>query len=74
MSTATPQCYKNTLQSLQINESTLQQTLQELQRAVIQGTKLLQAGSPAPVSPSDHSSIYSGTAGAHCTYMSSLNK
>lgn len=68
MPTATPQYYKNTLQPLQINQSTLQQTLKELQRAVIQGTKVLQAGSPAPVSSTDHSGIYSGTAGAHCTF------
>ena len=68
MPTAMPQYYKNTLQPLQINQSALQQTLKEFQRTVIQSTKVLQAGSPAPVSPSDHSSIYSGTAGAHCTF------
>lgn len=66
MPIATPQYYKNALQPLQINQSTLQRTLSELRHAVIRGTKVLQAGSPAPVSSTDHSNIYSGTAGAHC--------
>ena len=55
--------YKNTLQPIQINQTTLQRTLKELQQAVIQGTEVVQNGSPASVNPSG--SIYSGTAGQY---------
>lgn len=68
MPTSQPQYYKNTLHPLQIDQPTLQQALKELQRAVLQGTGVLQAGSPGPVSPTDYSSIYSGTAGAYRTH------
>ena len=57
--------YKNTLQPIQVNQATLQRTLKELQQAVIQGTKVVQNGSPASVNPADSGSIYSGTAGKY---------
>lgn len=60
-----PPYYKNTLQPIQINQTTLQRTLKELQHAVIRGTKVVQNGSPASVNPADSGSIYSGTAGKY---------
>lgn len=58
-----PQYYENTLQPIQINQTTLQQTLKELQQAVILGTKVVQAGSPAPKNPAEYGSIYTGSTG-----------
>lgn len=58
-----PQYYENTLQPIQINQTTLQQTLKELQQAVIQGTKVVQAGSPAPKNSAEYGSIYTGSTG-----------
>lgn len=57
--------YRNTLQPIQINQTTLQRTLKELQQAVVQGAKVVQNGSPASVSSAKSGSIYSGTAGKY---------
>lgn len=59
------QYYENTLQPIQIDKTSLRQTLQALQHAVIQGTNVVQRDSPAPRNLKDYGSIYSGVTGVY---------
>lgn len=69
MATARPQFYPNTLQPLQINKASLENTLGELQLAVKNGAGVVLKNSPRPTDPSQQGNMYSGISGIVFTLL-----
>ncbi|CRG85321.1 hypothetical protein PISL3812_02418 [Talaromyces islandicus] len=69
MATVRPQFYPNPLQPSEINKTSLENTLSELQLAIRNGADAIRKNSQRPTDPSQHGNMYSGISGTVFAFL-----